>query len=100
MSAVIGKAMEILAQKFAESGFDSIVTFDIEDEGQVTVDGTQSPPAVSEGAGEAALTITASQEVFDQMMSGDLNPTTAYMSGQLKIDGDLGLAMKLASTLA
>ena len=33
------------------------------------------------------------------MLDGDVNPTTAFMSGRLKVDGDMGLAMKLGSIL-
>ena len=33
-------------------------------------------------------------------MSGDTNPTSAFMTGKLKVDGDMGMAMKLASALA
>lgn len=100
MSAVIEKAIAVLKEKLADIDLGAVVAFDIEDEGLVTVDGTQSPPEVSAGGGDAAVTICASQDVFDQMMRGDLSPTSAYMSGQLRIDGDMGMAMKLASALA
>ena len=33
------------------------------------------------------------------MLDGDLDPTAAFMSGRLKVDGDMGLAMKLGSIL-
>jgi putative sterol carrier protein len=33
-------------------------------------------------------------------MAGDLNPTSAFMSGKLKLDGDMGTAMKLGSALS
>ena len=33
------------------------------------------------------------------MLDGDINPTAAFMSGRLKVDGDMGLAMKLGSIL-
>jgi putative sterol carrier protein len=32
---------------------------------------------------------------FIKMFAGKMNPTTAYMSGKLKIKGDLAMAMKL-----
>lgn len=99
MSAVIEKAKEILMQKFTGAGFDAVVAFDIADEGVVAVDATQQPPVVSDGAGDAALTISASEEVFNQIMDGSINPAAAYAMGKLKIEGDLGMAMKLASAL-
>ncbi|MCE8471895.1 SCP2 sterol-binding domain-containing protein, partial [Rhodovulum sulfidophilum] len=34
--------------------------------------------------------------IFRAMMEGDLNPTTAFMTGKLMIEGDMGKAMQLA----
>ena len=50
--------------------------------------------------GEADCTLTASAETFQGMLDGDLDPTGAFMSGRLTVDGDMGLAMKLGSLLA
>jgi len=33
--------------------------------------------------------------VFEKIVSGEQNATTAYMTGKLKIKGDMGAAMKL-----
>ena len=30
-------------------------------------------------------------------MSGELNPTTAFMTGRIKVGGDMGVALKLQS---
>lgn len=43
------------------------------------------------------ITITMSSADFVAMTNGQLNPTMAYMSGKLKIAGDMGLAMKMQS---
>jgi putative sterol carrier protein len=50
---------------------------------------------VSEGAGEADCTISTSAEVFERLVRREQNPTTAYMTGKLKVKGDMGAAMKL-----
>jgi putative sterol carrier protein len=50
---------------------------------------------VTEGAGEADTTIATTEENFLAISRGELNPTTAYMTGKLKIKGDMGAAMKL-----
>jgi putative sterol carrier protein len=50
---------------------------------------------VSEGTGEADTTIQATEENFLAISRGELNPTTAYMTGKLKIKGDMGAALKL-----
>ena len=47
------------------------------------------------GCGDADATISTTAEVFDRISSGEQNPTTAYMTGKLKVKGDMGAAMKL-----
>ncbi len=42
-------------------------------------------------------TIAVSQSDLQGLMSGDLNPMTAFMFGKLKITGDMSVAMKLQS---
>ncbi len=51
--------------------------------------------SVTDGAGEADCTISASEETLVKIANGDANPTTAYMTGKLKISGDMGAALKL-----
>jgi putative sterol carrier protein len=43
--------------------------------------------------------LTADVETFQGLLDGDVNPTSAFISGRLKVDGDMGLAMKLGSLL-
>lgn len=100
MSEILDKAVAALTTKLGAEGFGGTVKFDIEGEGSVIVDGQQSPPVVSAGDGDAAVTIAATKETFEQMMKGELDATAAYMSGLIKIDGDIGAAMKMARRLA
>ncbi|HEX5368085.1 MAG TPA: SCP2 sterol-binding domain-containing protein, partial [Dehalococcoidia bacterium] len=69
--------------------------FDIDGAGAWTVRVSDGAVSVDEGAQEADCTIQASAETFEKVASGDLNPTTAYMTGKLKIKGDMGAALKL-----
>ena len=55
---------------------------------------------VRAGDEEADVTLTADPDVFKDMLSGDLNPTSAFMTGKLSVEGDMGLAMKLGGLLA
>ena len=48
-----------------------------------------------ENGGDADCTIRASEETLVKIARGEANPTTAYMTGKLKIKGDIGAAMKL-----
>lgn len=95
MSDVISAAVEKLSQKIGDS-FDGIAKFEIEGEGAIMIDDA----GVRAGDDPADVTLTADLDTFRDMLAGDLNPTTAFMGGRLKIDGDMGLAMKLGAALA
>jgi putative sterol carrier protein len=64
---------------------------------QLYIDGTGTANEVSQNNGDADCTIRISQEDFKRLIKGDLNPMGAVMSGKIKIDGDMGVAMKLQS---
>jgi putative sterol carrier protein len=82
------------------AGMNNSYLFDIEGEGQWRVVVADGAISVTEGEGNADTTITTSGETFDQIVAGDQNPTTAYMTGKLKIKGDMGAAMKLQKLFA
>ena len=77
------------------AGMNNTYLFDIEGEGQWFVKVGDGRVNVTSGGGEADATITTSGETFDKIVAGEQNPTTAYMTGKLKIKGDMGAAMKL-----
>jgi putative sterol carrier protein len=77
------------------AGIETSYLFDVEGAGQWHVDIHDGHLHVTEGGGDADCTISASSEVFERIVSGEQNPTTAYMTGKLKIKGDMGAAMKL-----
>jgi putative sterol carrier protein len=88
-------SLESRADAAKLAGMTNSYLFEIEDEGQWLVTVADGNLTVAEGGGEADATITASGETFDKIVSGEQNPTTAYMTGKLKIKGDMGAAMKL-----
>ncbi len=96
MRDILEKAAAVLNEKLAGGEFDASAKFDISDLGAIILD--------SEGARvsdeEADVTLSADAETFEQILSGEMNPTGAFMSGKLSVDGDMGIAMKLASVLA
>jgi putative sterol carrier protein len=51
------------------------------------------------GDDETDVTLSADAETFEGILAGDTNATSAFMTGKLKVDGDMGMAMKLASVL-
>jgi putative sterol carrier protein len=77
------------------AGMNNSYLFDIEGAGQWLVSVEDGKVEVTEGGGEADTTITTSEETMMAVVKGEQNPTTAYMTGKLKIKGDMGAAMKL-----
>lgn len=95
MSEVVDAAVKALGEKLG-SGFEGIAKFVIEGEGAIMLDGT----GVRAGDEAADVTLTASAETFRAILDGETNPTMAFMSGKLSVDGSMGMAMKLASALS
>jgi putative sterol carrier protein len=80
-------------------GVKAVIQYDITGEGGGTyhVDIADGKCAVSAGpAGSPNLTLTMAAQDWLDMVSGKLNGQMAFMSGKLKLKGDMGLAMKLA----
>jgi putative sterol carrier protein len=69
--------------------------FDIAGAGTWTVKVADGGVTVDEGDTGGDCTISTSAETFERIVKGAQNPTAAYMSGKLKIKGDMGAAMKL-----
>ena len=81
------------------SGLDATVKFDLGDDGVIFVDGKSSPNSVSNENKDADCTISMSLENFMKLVEGELDPTTAYMFGKLKVAGSMGVAMKLSKVI-
>jgi putative sterol carrier protein len=77
------------------AGMNNSYLFDIDGAGKWKVDVQDGRVNVTEGEGDADVVISASEETFEKMVSGEQNPTSAYMTGKLKVKGDMGAAMKL-----
>ena len=95
MSKVIETAVAALNEKI-EGGFDGVAKFVLGDEGAVMIDSD----GARSGDDDAEVTLTADADVFQSILDGETNPTAAFMTGKLSIDGDMGMAMKLASFLS
>src|SRR2546423_13677068 len=89
------QTLESRADASKTAGMTSSYVFDIEGAGQWKVDADDGKGTVSEGGGDADATISASEETFEKIIAGEQNPTSAYMTGKLKIKGDKGAATKL-----
>lgn len=96
MSDTVNEAVTVLNQKLSGADFSGIAKFAIEGEGAVMMDASGARAADE----PADVTLSADADTFKAILAGDTNPTSAFMTGKLKVDGDMGLAMKLASVLA
>ena len=96
MSDVIDMAVAALKAKMDGESFDGTAKFVVEGEGAIMIEGTD----VRAGDDAADVTLTADRDTFESILSGDTNPTTAFMTGKLSVDGDMGKAMALGSVLA
>ena len=76
-------------------GIDHSYLFDIDGEGQWLVEVRDRKVRVTEGPGDADVTIALSAETFEKLASGRQSPVLAYMSGKLKVSGDTAAALKL-----
>jgi putative sterol carrier protein len=74
------------------------VKLDFGTEGAVMLDG--SAERVSESDGAADTTIRTSWEDWQKMSTGEIDPMTAFMTGKLKVEGDMSNAMQLQGVLA
>ena len=70
------------------------------DQGVVHIDGNQAPPAVTNDDAAADCTIKMDFSDFADLIEGKLDGMSAFMTGKLKIEGDMGVAMKLKSILS
>ncbi|MHA4742506.1 SCP2 sterol-binding domain-containing protein [Dyadobacter sp. MSC1_007] len=80
-----------------DSGLDATAKF-VTDEGIVFVDGKSVPNNVSNADLDADCIFEVSAKNALKLIDGDLNAMMALMTGKLKIDGDMGVAMKIAET--
>lgn len=81
--------------KVESAGFDRSVKFDTGADGVLVIDGA----TVSTADQETDCTIKLSLSDLEDLISGDLSPTTAFMTGKIKIEGDMSVAMALSQLI-
>lgn len=96
MSDELTKALDGLKEKTGGQGMESSVKFDIDGQGALRIDGRG--PRMDDGS-PADCTIRGDLATFRALFDGDLSPTSAFMTGRIRIDGDMGVAMKVAGLL-
>ena len=74
------------------------VKLDFGDQGTIMLDGNAN--AVTEDDGAADTTIKIAWDDWQAMADGQLDGMTAFMTGKLKVEGDMSNAMQLQSVLS
>jgi len=81
----------------ADSDLGATLKFDCGADGVIVIDGAARPSTVDNTDRDTDCTISLSADTLGEMMSGELNPTNAFMTGRIKVSGDMGVALKLQS---
>lgn len=85
-----------IKEKLAFAGaLNARVKFDFGDDGRIFVDATQNPPVISHDDSDADTTLLCSLATFESFVDGTGDPNVAFLMGKLKIQGSMGLALKL-----
>jgi putative sterol carrier protein len=86
---------EKMKSRVASAGFEHSVKFDTGSDGVIVIDGA----SVSTTDAPTDCTVKLSLDDLESLIAGDLNPTMAFMSGKIKIEGDMTVAMALSQVL-
>lgn len=93
----IEQQMKANAMQFA--GLNAVVKFDFGPEGSLYIDGKSNPPTIDRTGPEPDTTLAIASGDLIKIQQGQLAPTMAFMTGKLKVTGNMGVAMKLSSML-
>lgn len=83
----------------SNSTLGAVLKFDCGADGVVVIDGKSSPSTVDNTSRDADCTVTITTDKLSDMLTGDLNPITGFMSGAFTVAGDMSIAMKLNSVV-
>ncbi|HLP19340.1 MAG TPA: SCP2 sterol-binding domain-containing protein [Chitinophagales bacterium] len=64
---------------------------------KIVIDGTGAGNLVSTEDRETDCTVTIDEDTFTNVANGSLNPMMAFMSGKIKVKGDMSVATKMQS---
>jgi putative sterol carrier protein len=74
---------------------DASYRFDIEGAGSWRLDSAGGRVVVTESDAPADCVIRTDERTFVRIVGGEQSPMGAYMTGKVKVEGNLGLALRL-----
>ncbi|MFV3128418.1 SCP2 sterol-binding domain-containing protein [Niveispirillum sp. KHB5.9] len=80
-------------------GLGALVKFDLGGGEALFIDGRKTPPTIAREGATPDTTLTISSDNLIKLAEGKLAPTLAFMTGKLKVSGNMGIAMKLSNML-
>lgn len=93
-----GVTQKVQAALAGGSDFSKTVKFDFGSDGKLFIDGANNVANNEDKPADA--TIKVDFDDFKALAQGQLDPMQAFMSGKLKVDGDMSVAMQLQSLLS
>jgi len=82
-----------------KSAVAATIKFDFGEDGVIRIDGTSEPAVIDNSDEDADCVVKVSLDDFSQIVEGGLNAQMAFMTGKLKVEGDMGIAMQLSQLL-
>jgi putative sterol carrier protein len=76
-----------------------VYRFDISGAGSWRVDLANGKAEVTESNEGGDCVVSMNENVFLRVLSGDQNPMTAFLMGKIRVDGDMGMVMRLKDLL-
>jgi putative sterol carrier protein len=96
----MGEFTEGIRERVGEnSGLDAVIKFAFDEGGVIFVDGKSVPNVVSNEDLPAEVTLKMSIDTMNKLYRKEINGMTAFMSGKIKLEGNMMAAMKLDQIL-
>lgn len=95
MSTILENAAAEINTRLESADFTDRLKIDVEGEGALMI--TDSGASVADEDADCTLKMDA--ETFEAIISGDKSAAAAFMTGAIKVEGDMGIALKLSPVL-